>query len=774
MKIKELYIKRYGPLREQSLLLGGGFNLVAGKNDRGKTLTIDALVKLLLGCNKKETRVFERIDRVEENPEGYAVLLEQNGRERKVPEMGSLTETTGLTAQECRNIFVIRDSDLSISGEGRFYADVTDRLTGLRSEEIAQITTNLQEAARITSEGYYSNTRQQVKLKERIGEAEQLIEELTDLQRFTDEQGFGHLEEELAKLEKEQEAVEKELETLEDARKREAYEKASAALEKLVSALENQAGYEAFGEEEMQCWRDNEREVSRLEREISLQEDVFSEKKRELQELGKDLEGKARELQVMEKRKNALEGEIGREIDRCRRESKELSQKERMSRRLAVPAYLSTALAGLALVASVLHPGPWYFSLTGLLFVSSLLFWWPRIAQARLEGRLAGRLDSVRRELSSLGLPAEGLTEILGNVRAFYEEHEKKKDEANKLAAYRDAVQTSTDELQKRVIPHLQHAKDCAENAIEEIKKRTRVERLANYRSRLQEKEENQKVIDRQQSILKNSFGESSKNPEDNLVFWKGKAEDLQEYGDKATGIRYDEKKETFLTDRKKQLTKELHEIRERLNSYKKKLEGVENRVNKILQPETDYEHLPCQHAVDIPFVKDELQRFISSCEYKKGAAEEAIAILEEIAAEEMEKVSELFGENSPISEYMRRISGGLYPCVLFDRERHQVFCQCDELLLEAEKLSGGSYDQLYFSIRLALGEKLTGDLKGFFILDDPFVKADYERLCRQLDFLQKASEMGWQVIYFSAKHEVREALQEEICSGKINVQELV
>ncbi|NIO05888.1 MAG: AAA family ATPase [Proteobacteria bacterium] len=49
MRIKELFIKRYGPLRDRSYVLTGRFNLLVGKNEEGKTLTIDALVKLLLG-----------------------------------------------------------------------------------------------------------------------------------------------------------------------------------------------------------------------------------------------------------------------------------------------------------------------------------------------------------------------------------------------------------------------------------------------------------------------------------------------------------------------------------------------------------------------------------------------------------------------------------------------------------------------------------------------------------------------------------------------------
>jgi len=92
---------------------------------------------------------------------------------------------------------------------------------------------------------------------------------------------------------------------------------------------------------------------------------------------------------------------------------------------------------------------------------------------------------------------------------------------------------------------------------------------------------------------------------------------------------------------------------------------------------------------------------------------------------------------------------------------------------LDVEKLSGGAYDQLYLSIRLALGEKLLKGTQGFFIMDDPFIKADRERLERQLDILKKICEIGWQIIYFTAKDEVVELLKADIEEGRVNYIEL-
>ncbi|GAG81601.1 unnamed protein product, partial [marine sediment metagenome] len=152
MKIKEFLITRYGPLKNKNPFQLADFNLFWGNNEDGKTLTIDALIKLLLGRN---IRNFEHIDRVEESPEGYIIIENDKGKEIKLPEKGNLTEVADLTQSESRNIFIIRNSDLSITRESEFYTNVTDQLTGLRTEDISQIKQTLEGIGKITPSGKF-------------------------------------------------------------------------------------------------------------------------------------------------------------------------------------------------------------------------------------------------------------------------------------------------------------------------------------------------------------------------------------------------------------------------------------------------------------------------------------------------------------------------------------------------------------------------------------------------------------------------------------------
>ena len=107
MKIKEFSITRYGPLPDSGRVQLSDFNLFWGKNEYGKTLTIDALVKMLLG---KKNKGFDMINRVKETPEGYVVLDDSKGREVKLPEGGTLPELADMNVSECRNIFIVINS----------------------------------------------------------------------------------------------------------------------------------------------------------------------------------------------------------------------------------------------------------------------------------------------------------------------------------------------------------------------------------------------------------------------------------------------------------------------------------------------------------------------------------------------------------------------------------------------------------------------------------------------------------------------------------------
>ena len=105
MKVVEFQIRDYGPLLERGLYVLENFNVFYGENESGKTLTIDALIKILVG---KSGSNFKQIDRINEVPEGHITILDNNGRRIKIKGKNRITDLIDLTFGEFCNLFIIR------------------------------------------------------------------------------------------------------------------------------------------------------------------------------------------------------------------------------------------------------------------------------------------------------------------------------------------------------------------------------------------------------------------------------------------------------------------------------------------------------------------------------------------------------------------------------------------------------------------------------------------------------------------------------------------
>jgi len=190
MRIEEFSIRRYGPLPDTGKIALGKFCLFFGNNEDGKTLTIDALTKILFG---RSARIFNKIDRVEEEPDGFVIVKDDKGKEIKLPEKGDLTKLTQITPSDARNIFIIRNSDLSISKESEHYRNITDQLTGMKTEEIEKIKNCLLEIGKLTPGRDFRDVKDE-KLRSRIKEARELIDKIGILNKEVKKENFDELE----------------------------------------------------------------------------------------------------------------------------------------------------------------------------------------------------------------------------------------------------------------------------------------------------------------------------------------------------------------------------------------------------------------------------------------------------------------------------------------------------------------------------------------------------------------------------------------------------
>lgn len=642
MRINEFSIRQYGPLPDTGRTKLSNFNLFFGKNETGKTLVIDALVKILF---KQNRRIFRQINRVDGEPDGYVIIKDDKGKKIKLPEKGDLTKICGLSPSECRNLFIIRNSDLSIARESEFYTNVTDRLTGLRTEEISSIREKLQEIGKLTrADSGASLSDKWGKIKTKVKNANTLMIEINELEREIEAENFDQIEEEITKVTERIDEIEQRLNSLEDARKREKYEKGNSSLGKLRMALESLKGI-------------NQEETKRLE---------F-------------------------------------ELNNYRKSKEKLSSLRPLSKFFTAAIAVSAILLLASIFGIITRPMSFLFYLTNLFILSTAILGVSKFYFVARKTQLKITFNRIKKSALQLGVGGENIEYIHSNIQKI---------------------------------------------------------------------DENVNLKTKTETRLESYFNKKGEDLQVNLSYWKSEIDALEEYKDKAKDITYDEQKVSELKEEREQINQKKEQLQTKMTDFNIKLKEVERKANEVLRLEGDYLH--CDTSLDLTSIREKLQTFIGKIENNKANVLEVMKIFEEIEKEEEEKVSQLFGRDSLVSKYFCEITSGIYREVEFipDEKRIKTKLKNGDIL-DVEKLSGGAFDQLYLSIRLALGEKLLKGNKGFFIMDDPFIKADMERLRKQIDILAGISQSGWQIIYFTAKDEVKDILKEDIKNNKVNYIEI-
>lgn len=114
-------------------------------------------------------------------------------------------------------------------------------------------------------------------------------------------------------------------------------------------------------------------------------------------------------------------------------------------------------------------------------------------------------------------------------------------------------------------------------------------------------------------------------------------------------------------------------------------------------------------------------------------------------------------GLNKKVSEILSMITRGRYRKVFLD-EKMNVRIDTEEHLLYLYQVSRGTMDQIYFAVRMAVGDFFFQEEKLPVILDDVFVMYDERRLKETLRWLYHSNR---QVLLFTCHKRERELLRE-------------
>lgn len=771
MKLKEFSIIRYGPLENLNKIKLNDFNLIWGKNECGKTLTIDGLVKLLFNKTGKD---FENLERVQEVPEGYVVLVDEKGNEYKIPEKGDLPKISGLSATECNNIFIVRNSNLSVahdlSKESMFYESITDKLTGLETERIAKISEKIKEIARLTDKSLEFQDVKDEKLKTRINEANKLIEEIDQLIQEVKEKGLDELEEKKVELKEQLETIEEEIKKLEALRKREKYEKGDEALTILKKLMDEIKELDVYNENDAKLWNDLEKELDMYSSQKQKKEKELEVKVKELEKADEKYKELSEEFKSYEEKKKKIDEEIKPEMSRFN-SSRDVNKLEKKNKVFTVSMIISIVILAISVVGIVFNKSLLFYVLTAVSSIAVAAFGGLKYKVIKDQDQVINKFEEFKAKLQTLGLMADTLGEIYENIKNYEVWYETKLKEFNRAFLDKEKIKLQINDLKNKEIAEIeQHIKNIQEK-IEKLKEKSKETSLESYNEKLKLKNEIKNNIGKQETILKSHFGYVGKSLEEAIPYWENEIKKLEIYKDNFPEDKFSEDLLTNLKNNENKYKNEYEEVHNNTKLIQKMFEDIEGRVNKILLPE---EHLFCETSTDLEAIKKLLSDFVNTHENNRNNALVVLSIFEELEREEKGKISSLFGQNSLVTKYFKEITDGLYDEVTFDSNENKIKVRRkDKVVLDAYQLSGGAYDQLYFSIRLALGRTLLKDRFGFFIMDDPFVKSDFERLNKQMNLLKKIANSGWQIIYFSSKDEIKDLLKEEIANKTINYVEL-
>ena len=756
MRIKEFKIEKYGPISSRKSFVLKDFNVFWGKNEEGKTLTIEALIKLLIG---KYSRKFENIDRVEEVPIGYVVMESNEGKELIFPNEGVLTDILGISTGDFRNIFLIRNSDLSISDEENFYSSIVDKLTGLNLERIRRIKDKIFSIVNLTPNFQIKNTVDSGKLKSRYESAKKVLTEIEKLLKELQDKDFDRIELEIVKATDEIEQVKENIEQLENARKKRNLQNALKIIEEYHNAAKKLDGLLKITQEELKRLIESQSFVR------TRKEDVNDDKKR-LESIEKEysqelekLNGKRNLLSSFEDKKSKLDvfkERLKSYIEKYEKYEGFVSFEKKTLNIVVVSALiLLISILGMIVRAGSLFQVTFIISGVISLFLGGV-----KIYNACKGAYLSKVFSSLKNELIKLNIEKDTSNwcnheEILRSVASFEEKYEDLKKDIEYTQTKVSNMHSKINELRTKIESEIKDINN-KESEIRGILYEAGVKSVDEYTKKLNEKRVLENSLVGFIQSLKTIYPEMNLN---NITEWEKALSRFEPYPELPIDIEYSEEKYSELKERYKQLEEKLQYLESLKDSYSDKFRSIEREAQSVLM---NTEVVNIGSLADLEKITGDLKEFIRDVETSIEDGKKVINILEKMETERKAEISELLSNESSTVEYFKFFTDNLYKEILFDTDEKKIIAvRSDGVRLSSEKLSSGAYDQLYLAIRLGLAEKVFQDSKGFFIMDDPFIKSDPVRLEKQLAKLTELSEKGWQIVYFSAKSEILEWAKE-------------
>ncbi len=779
MKLTKLSLTNYGPVNTE-YEFADGFNLLFGPNEQGKSLTLDAMVKLLLGKGSKKLPKINRVDTDPATFGGYISLELQDKQQKKEYQLQgkpNLSEYIDLNAEECMNLFVIRNSDLSIGQsdqeQDNFYTSLTDRLTGLKTEEIKQTVQTLRDYSQLTDTNKFQDIQERHHLASRIKDAKKILSEegiIGSIQKDNNQHHWEQMEAEYWQLKREIKQRQKTLTQLESAAKIENYQQLKNALEKAKKDEKLLTNLKSVTQDKLL--------------DIKLAKQALETAKANYQELKKAVKKQQDKLEDLEQKYQTSTEQLERDRSNVQEVEQLLQSKLPilMDQKSQITADKNQfqIWSGLLLLFSlllILSLATLLFQSLQILFVPIVLFsvcsaysFYKILSHKQHQQHFDAGYNRLQLDLQKLKVPHKELAKIAQDLNQYRQDFQALQAKNSSLNSQRKATRDDLAELRDKKMDESRRQVAKQQETIKNAFEKCQVNSIRELQVKLVEKQKIETGLQKHLTLLESRLGKPSSNQgqirysqtqQSTTQYYQRKLS-AQAHLDKAQAqLKYDPQQEQLIKKEQQQAQEKMETVTSQLSTLRNKLNELQKEANKVLVDRD--EPILCENIADLSQLEKELKQFVTHHQQQRKNTVEVLDILAEIEQEEKEKVAKLFGEDTQITKQFASITNHNYQQVYYDQETHHIKVQAaDGKQYTPNKLSAGTFDQLFFSIRVGLGKKLLHNQTGFFIMDDPFIKADLQRLHQQLKMLLELANQGWQIIYFSAKEEVRSFLLDQ------------
>lgn len=774
MHVRSLVVTRYGPMTPFQDDRLAPFTVLHGPNEQGKTLLIDALVRMLFKKKLKRSalKLFGNLGRVNETPEGYVVLA-THAEEIKLGDNDTIDEVApfAMTPEDFRNIFLIRDSDLSVRDERDFYEGITEKLTGIRSSEIDRLLKIIQRLGRlrsITPESALGNSAENDKIADRIRAALALVKDIGTLREELAQNDFDGLVQELVAVRDGRLQREKERERHRAAERRARLERAQGVVVEVRKLQEHLEQTRQFDTATLKGWRALSVERATLQRDVNRDERTADTMDREIKKGAAEEAARERRAVAAADRLRAIENALQNGIDAYQHDRAEFRRDDSQAGATRIGFFASVGVTVAALVLAVVTPSVLTVAVAVVTAAIAAALGWSVRRTARTRAGLLARAEALCSDAARHGITVETVNELASAIadveRAVSDRRAEAAEKGGEVSAMRKDRERLAESLSTRRgrVGEIdaEIAGLCARTGMSTVEElEVAVDERSRVSATLQARLELLHSLTSLSPLREASLAEQVDRVADEIERQLG-GPPGEKVGsdDPEAGPRLD-RQIRELAARERELSAQIADGNRRLHAIEVKAASL-----RILD-----EAPRCRTVAELEHVRDDITAFCDRIAREQALAQEAIRIFQSIDQEERQRVGDLFGNDSSVSRLFREFTDGRYRVVTYEPEQNQVFVErMDGLRMRATALSGGAFDQLYLAIRISIAERLLPESAGFFIMDDPFIKADGQRLGRLLRTLERLVERGWQVLYFTAKDEVVNALREGIEAGRV------